>query len=95
MTKDMEVGIHEAQITSLFILLTAEELIGLLLNWSVVESSNKFLCYKQACGRELECAVLCEAVRRVSDVKQTPAFLRWQVRVPTWTYDHSTELLQN
>lgn len=31
MTKDMEAGIHEAQITSLFILLTAEELIGLLL----------------------------------------------------------------
>jgi hypothetical protein len=31
MTKDMKAGIHEAQITSLFILLTAEELIGLLL----------------------------------------------------------------
>jgi len=31
MTKDMEAGIHEAQITSLFILLTAEEIIGLLL----------------------------------------------------------------
>jgi hypothetical protein len=28
--KDMEVGIHEAQITSVFILLTGEELIGLL-----------------------------------------------------------------